>query len=419
MTEITATGFAPETKAIDPASIAIHETLMRGLEEYRAANDQRLERLEKSRGVDVLTEEKLARLDQFMDETQRQLSDLQSKSRRPALEGTTNAFDSAGDAHRKAFDSYLRSGESSGLKALESKALSSGSGPDGGYLVPPPQEREILRRMSMVSPIRSIASVQSISTALFKKAYSTTGPQAGWVSETTARVQTNSQQIAELSFPAMELYAMPSATQTILDDAAVNVEDWIASEVETVFAEQEGAAFVNGDGVTKPLGFTTPAKVAQASWVWGKLGYVISGAAGAFAAAAPSDALFDLIYALKAGYRQNASFVMNRKTQAAVRKLKMTTGEYLWQPPLAVNGRATLMNFPLVEAEDMPDIAADATAIALGDFARGYLIVDRMGVRVLRDPYSAKPYVLFYTTKRVGGGIQDFDAIKFLKFGTA
>jgi len=411
--------FPYETKAIDPHATELHDTIMRGFEVYREENDRRVSRLEKAKSVDVIVEEKLARIDQFMDETQKRIADLQVKSRRPLLGGEDLSHDGVGDLHRKAFDAYVRGGETATLKTLESKALSAGSGPDGGFLVPPPQEREILRRMAMISPIRSLASVQSISTATFKKAYSTTGPQAGWVSETSARSQTNSQQIAELSFPAMELYAMPSATQTILDDAAVNVEEWISSEVETVFAEQEGAAFVSGDGISKPLGFTTPPKVAQSTWAWGKLGYVATGAAGNFAASAPSDSLIDLVYAVKAGYRQNSTFVMNRKTQAAVRKLKMTTGEYLWQPPLTAGGRASLMTFPLVEAEDMPDIAADSTPIAFGDFARGYLIVDRVGVRVLRDPYSAKPYVLFYTTKRVGGGVQDFDAFKFLKFGTA
>lgn len=408
-----------ETKALDPEASGLHESLMRGFNIYREENDRRLSRLEKAQSIDVIVEEKLARIDQFMDETQKRIAELQSKSRRPALQSRDSHFDPAEDFHRKSFETYIRGGDAGALPVIDTKALSSGSGPDGGFLVPAPHEREILRRMTMISPIRALASVQTISTSTFKKAYCTTGPQAGWVSETAARTQTNSQQIAELNFPAMELYAMPSATQTILDDAAVNIEEWISSEVETVFAEQEGAAFVTGDGVGKPLGFNTPQKVPQASWSWGKLGYVITGAAGNFAASAPSDSLIDLIYALKAGYRQNATFVMNRKTQAAIRKLKMTTGEYLWQPPLTAGGRATLMTFPLVEAEDMPDIGADTTPIAFGDFARGYLIVDRIGVRVLRDPYSAKPYILFYTTKRVGGGVQDFDAIKFLKFGTA
>ncbi|MEP7240428.1 MAG: phage major capsid protein, partial [Devosia sp.] len=184
-------------------------------------------------------------------------------------------------------------------------------------------------------------------------------------------------------------------------------------------AQQEGTAFVTGNGTNKPKGFLASTMVAETSWAWGKLGYVKTGVSGAFAASDQSDILVDLVYALKAGYRQNATWVMNRKTQAAVRKLKDDSGNYIWQPAATADGKATLMGFPLVEAEDMPDIGADSLSIAFGDFRRGYLVVDRMGVNVLRDPYSAKPYVLFYTTKRVGGGVQNFDAIKLLKFGTA
>jgi len=186
-----------------------------------------------------------------------------------------------------------------------------------------------------------------------------------------------------------------------------------------VFAAQEGTAFVNGDGTNKPKGFLSYTIVAEASWAWTKIGYVATGTAGDFDADAPIDAVIDLVYALKSGYRQNGNFVMNRKTQAKVRKLKDADGQYLWSPPTQVGGRASLLTYPVVEAEDMPDIAANAYAIAFGDFRRGYLVVDRAGVRVLRDPFSAKPYVLFYTTKRVGGGVQDFDAIKLLKFAAS
>jgi HK97 family phage major capsid protein len=209
----------------------------------------------------------------------------------------------------------------------------------------------------------------------------------------------------------MELYAMPAATPTLLEDSAVNVDEWLAAEVEQAFATQEGTAFVSGDGSNKPKGFLSYTNVAEASWTWGNVGYIASGAAGAFPAADPSDVLVDLIYALKAGYRQNGAFVMNRKTQSVVRKFKDDGGSYLWQPPAQAGGRATLMTFPVIEAEDMPDIAANSYSVAFGDFRSGYLVVDRQGVTVLRDPFTAKPYVLFYTTKRVGGGVQDFDAI--------
>ena len=209
---------------------------------------------------------------------------------------------------------------------------------------------------------------------------------------------------------------MPAASSSLLDDAAVDVEQWISSEVETAFAEQEGQAFINGNGTSQPKGFLTYDSIADAIWSWGKLGSVSTGIAGGFAASNASDILFDTVYTLKAGYRQNASWVMNRKTQAAVRKLKDNDGNYLWTPPAAPGQQASLLGFRLTEAEAMPPMTTGGAAIAFGDFARGYLVVDRTGVRVLRDPYSAKPYVLFYTTKRVGGGVQDFDAIKLLKF---
>ena len=212
---------------------------------------------------------------------------------------------------------------------------------------------------------------------------------------------------------------MPAATATLLEDAVVDLDQWLSSEVEVAFAEQEGAAFITGDGTNKPKGFLDYDTIDEDSWAWGKIGYIATGADGAFAASNPSDTLIDTIYALKAGYRQNANWVVNRKTQAAIRKFKDADGNYLWQPPATPGARAMLMGFPLVEAEDMPDIAEDAFSMAFGDFARGYMIVDRAGVRVLRDPYSAKPYVLFYTTKRVGGGVQDFAAIKLLKFAAS
>jgi HK97 family phage major capsid protein len=340
------------------------------------------------------------------------------KSARPALASERKDSPEARE-HKVAFDDYVRHGESANLRALEVKAMSVGSNPDGGYTVPFETEKAIGERLTLISPIRGIAGVRQISANVYKKRFMTAGPAAGWVGETDVRAQTASATLAELQFPAMELYAQPAATATLLEDSAVNIDEWLAGEVEQVFATQEGAAFVNGDGTNKPKGFLQYTTVAEASWAWTKIGYVATGTAGAFDPDAPIDAVIDLVYALKAGYRQNATFVMNRKTQAAVRKLKDADGQYLWQPPTQANGHASLLNYSIVEAEDMPDIAANAFAIAFGDFKRGYLVVDRQGVRVLRDPFTAKPYVLFYTTKRVGGGVQDFDAIKLLKFAAS
>ena len=297
--------------------------------------------------------------------------------------------------------------------------MSVGSAADGGYLVPPETDTEIGRRLSAASPIRALATVRQVSGAVLKKPFATSGMACGWVAETASRPQTNAAQLAELSFPTMELYAMPAATAALLDDAAVDVESWIASEVDIVFGEQEGTAFVSGDGTNKPKGFLSYTNVADSGWSWGNIGYIATGAAGAFKASGPSDTLIDTIYALKAGHRQNASFVMNRKTQSAIRKFKDADGNYLWRPPATPGQAASLMGFAIAEAEDMPDVAADSASIAFGDFRAGYLVVDRTGVRVLRDPYSAKPYVLFYTTKRVGGGVQNFEAIKLVKFAAS
>ena len=389
----------------------------RAFEVYRQVNDARLEEIEKRGSADVLTLEKLDRLDATLDMTKKRLDDLSLKARRPALGHRSGGAGGSRTFEQKAaFESYMRSGRDQQLRTLELKSMNSGTGSDGGYLVPEETETEILRRLSLVSPIRAIAGNRQVSSGSYKKPFAQTGPQAGWVGETSPRPQTASPTLAELTFPTMELYAMPAATSALLDDAAIDLDTWIAEEVETAFAEQEGAAFVSGDGINKPTGFLSVPQVDEASWSWGSIGTLSTGVAGDFAATAPADKLIDLIYTLKSGYRQNARFVMNRRTQGALRKLKDADGNYLWQPPAVAGGEATFMNFAVTEAEDMPDIGADATPIAFGDFRRGYLVVDRVGVRLLRDPYSAKPYVLFYTTKRVGGGVQDFDAVKLLKF---
>ncbi|MCW5682976.1 MAG: phage major capsid protein [Pseudolabrys sp.] len=404
-----------ETKSGIPGdNLVTHGDMMRAFEAFKDANDERLAEIDK-RGGDPLLEEKVARIDRAIDT-------LMLKAARPALATADASRGSASHAareHKSAFDAYIRGGDSAGLRALEVKAMSAGTPADGGYLVPAEVESEIGKRLAAISPIRAIASVREISGNVYTKPFMTAGPATGWVGETASRPQTNSPTLDELEFPTMELYAMPAATGTLLEDAAVNIDEWIAAEVEQVFAAQEGTAFVTGDGTNKPKGFLNYTTVANASWSWGNIGTIASGSDGAFPASNPSDKLVDLIYAVNAGYRQNGSFVMNRKTQSAIRKFKDTAGGYLWQPPAQASGRATLMTFPVYEAEDMPDIASGSLSIAFGDFRRGYLVVDRQGVRVLRDPYSAKPYVLFYTTKRVGGGVQDFDAIKLMKFSAS
>ncbi|OLP46871.1 phage major capsid protein [Rhizobium oryziradicis] len=404
---------APEIKAIPETMTAAFDEFMEAFSEFKQANDQRLGEIEQKLTSDVITRDKVERINKAMDEQARVIDQLALKKLRPAL-GRGGAVSLETAERKAAFDAYIRRGDETALRDLEAKAMATSS--DGGYLVPDETDSEIGRRLASISPIRGLATVRQVSGAVLKKPFAPAGMASGWVADTAARPQTDTPQLTELSFPTMELYAMPAATQSLLDDAAVDVEAWIAGEVDIAFAEQEGTAFVLGDGTNKPKGFLAYNTVADNAWAWGSLGYKASGAAGAFASSGPSDVLLDTVYALKAAHRQNGTFVMNRKTQGEIRKFKDADGNYLWLPPAGPGQQASLMGFPIAEAEDMPDIAANAFSIAFGDFKAGYLVVDRTGVRVLRDPYSAKPYVLFYTTKRVGGGVQNFEAIKLIKF---
>ncbi|XSG81208.1 MAG: phage major capsid protein [Methyloligella sp. ZOD6] len=419
-------GAVYETKAggIGDDVGAAFDAFMRTFEAFKENNDERLRQIESRMSADVVTEEKLERITTALDAQKSAMDQLTLKTSRPQLGDAGGDFASpAALQHKAAFHAYMRKGQVGNLHRLEEKALSvdlaGGDGSDGGYLVPPETEREVIRGVKEISPIRAIAGHRTVSASIYKKPFSITGPATGWVAETATRPETNSPTLDELAFPNMELYAMPSATQTLLDDSAVNIDEWLGEEIQLAFAEQEGTAFVLGDGDAKPRGFLDYTPVANGSWAWDKIGYIATGNDGTFDTDDPSDDLIDLVYSLKSGYRANAHWVMNRATQAVIRKFKDDDGNYLWHPGEKAGAWPTLMNYPIAESEDMPDIGSDEFAIAFGDFKRGYLVVDRAGIRVLRDPYSAKPYVLFYTTKRVGGGVQDFDAIKLLKFGSS
>jgi HK97 family phage major capsid protein len=388
---------------------------MRTFEAFKEGNDDRLSQLERRLSADVVTVDKVDRLNRALDETKRVVDNLALKSARPHLGGPAPRSGAALQ-HKAAFDAYIREGDASQLRDLEAKALSVGSNPDGGFLVPEELERAVNRGVRNVSPIRAIAGIRRVSGSVYKKPFAITDAATGWVAETAARPETATPTLAELAFPTMELYAMPAATPALLDDAAVDIDEWIADEVQVTFAQQEGTAFVTGNGVARPKGFLDYTKVANASWTWGNIGFITTGTAGAFPATNGGDKLIDLVYTVKSGYRANGTFVFNRATQAVIRKMKDGDGNYLWQPAAKAGDASTLMGFPVAESEDMPNIATDSYSVAFGGFRRGYLIVDRVGIRILRDPYSSKPYVLFYTTKRVGGGVQDFDAIKLLRF---
>jgi HK97 family phage major capsid protein len=305
-----------------------------------------------------------------------------------------------------AFSAHMKKGD---VQA----ALNKGTAAEGGYLAPIEWDRTITDRLIRVSPMRSIATVQNISTAGFSKLFNNRGTTSGWVGETDPRPNTGTPTFSPLTFTPGEIYANPAATQQMLDDSEVDLEAWLAGEVETEFSYQEGIAFLTGNGVNKPRGILTYVTGGAAAAVhpWGAIATVPTLAA----AAVTADSIIDLITALPNEYSADAKFVMNRNTQAAFRKLKDGQNNYLWQPSFQAGQPATLADYGIVDMPGMPDVAANAVPALFGDFKRGYLIVDRTGVRVLRDPYTNKPYVQFYTTKRVGGGVQNPDVIKALK----
>jgi HK97 family phage major capsid protein len=334
---------------------------------------------------------------------------------RPAL--STEADASA--PHRKAMETYLRCGEDDALRGLEleGKALNTAVNAEGGYLVDPQTAESIQSVLRSASSLRAIASVVTVEATSFDVLIDSTDVDAGWADEVTATSETDTPQIERISIPLHELSALPKASQRLLDDAAFDIEGWLANRIADKFARAEADAFINGNVAGRPKGILSHATVANTGWSWGNIGYVATGTAGDFDPTNASDAIVDLVYALGARYRANASFVMNSKTAGAVRKMKDADGRFLWSDGLSQGQPARLMGYPVLIAEDMPDIAADAMAIAFGDFGAGYTIAERPDLRVLRDPFSAKPHVLFYATKRVGGDVTDFAAIKLMKFG--
>lgn len=355
-----------------------------------------------------------------LQEQDKRLNMLERKNtgtRRPAL----SAVAEIEVPHKKAFGAYLRCGDDDGMRALEveEKALSTAVSADGGYLVDPQTASQIAGVLHATASIRSIASVVAVESTAYDVLVDHTELGAGWATETGSASETGTPQLERISIPLHELSALPKASQRLLDDSAFDVEGWLATRIADKFSRAEGVAFVSGDGIDKPTGFLTYTSVANAGWSWGNLGYVATGADGDFAATDPADAIVDLVYSLGARYRANATFVMNSKTAGAVRKMKDADGRFLWSDGLAAGEPARLMGYAVLVAEDMPDIASDANAIAFGDFKAGYTVAERPDLRILRDPFSAKPHVLFYATKRVGGDVSDFAAIKLLKFAAS
>lgn len=345
-----------------------------------------------------------------VDEVKSRLDKVSRAAARPALAGGSPA-----SPELKGFvDGYLRQGRETELKAVTGTVAA-----DGGFAVPREIDALIAAQLKSISPIRALAQVVQVGTAGYRKLVTSGGTASGWVSEVAARPETTTPKFNEIVPPMGELYANPAASQAMLDDAAFNLEEWLASEIAMEFARAEGAAFVNGTGTNQPRGFLAAptASTGDATRPFGTLQFIASGNATGFDAG-PELKLIDLVHSLKSGHRQGATFVMNSKTMAAVRKFKAADGTFLWQPGVLEGQPSRLLGYPVVEVEDMPDVAANAFPIAFGNFKAGYLIAERRATSILRDPFTNKPYVNFYATKRVGGQVLDSDAIKLLRIGT-
>lgn len=432
----------PELKtAINGFSVA--------LEEFKAANDARIKALEgKSGSVDVLITEKTDRINAALDQLKADVNAELVKLKRPAIDPTdkkaaqglaefkamaerasvavrfkddAEALD-AMNRYKAASNRYLRVGRDA-LTPDELKELSVGTATEGGYLVMPERSNRIITKIFETTPFRQIAGQVSVGTnRLTLPIDRDEAGSGGWVGEQTPRTESTTPAIGELDIDVHEQYAQPQITQNMIDDSSIDIEAWLDMKVADKLARTENTAFITGNGVRQPYGILSypVANTADASRAFGTLEYVFTGASGAFASSNPADKILDLIYALKPGYRQGAVFLGARRTIAAVRKLKDGQGNYLAGPRLADGAFVeSIFGFGVVEGEDMPAIAADSYSLAFGNFREGYLIVDRSGIRQLRDPLTTKGKVKIYSVKRSGGAIINTDAIKLLKFGTS
>lgn len=399
---------------------AKHEEFIRAFEAFKANNEKQLEEIKKLGAPSADSKERLEKIEAGMKAYEDMLAKMQTALNRvgagvdPAVDPDKKRREqyrkSFLDFVRKGHESFVIDGQTKSLKELsreEAKTLSVQIDEDGGFLVSPEVSSEVVKKLHESSPIRGMASVVSISSDSLDILEDLGRATVGWVGETQARPNTATPQLNMLKIPVHEIYANPLATQKILDDAAFNIEAWLAEKIAEEFSLEEATQFVSGNGVNKPKGFLSYANGTS----FGTLEQTETANSGAIGA----DDMLDLIYSLKTGYVKNANLVMRRATIKVLRKLKDENGQYLWAPGLVAGAPSTFNGSPIVEFADMPAVAASALAVAFGDFKKGYQIVDRIGIRVLRDPYTNKPHVSFYTTKRVGGGVKDFDAIKILK----
>ncbi|ATA26806.1 capsid protein [Brenneria goodwinii] len=391
----------------------VAQDLQKKFDEFKEKNDKRIDAVEQEKGklageVETLNG-KLAELDALKSSLEEELKAV----KRPG--GGTQS--KAVSEHKTAFLQFIRKGSEDGLRELEQKALQTGVDADGGYAVPEELDRTLLDILKDAVVMRQEASIITVGTSDYKKLVNLHGAASGWVGETDARPATDTPKLAQITPFMGEIYGNPQATQTMLDDGFFDVESWINSELALEFAEQEEVAFTGGNGEKKPKGFLayTSAVDDDKTRAFGTLQHIQSGAA----AGVTADAIIKLVYTLRKVHRTGAKFMLNNNTLFQARILKDSEGNYLWRPGLELDQPSTLVGYGIAENEQMPDVAADAKAIAFGNFKRGYTIVDRIGTRILRDPYTNKPYVGFYTTKRTGGMLTDSNAIKLMQIGAA
>lgn len=382
------------------------DTLANAWENFKSINEQRLTELEKKDSADPLLKEQLQKLNDTIDLQQKQIHQMEAALARPGAETTYQQED---ESHHKDLSNYLRKGIHPIEYGFTQKSLSTETDAEGGYVVPPQLSSRIIKTLHERNPFRQLAKVDTISTDALDFLEDRESAWSGWVHEKDPRGNdTAAPTLAKNRIITHELYAQPKATQKLIDDATIDIESWLVEKVSESFNDSEGAAFITGDNNGKPRGILDFPDGTD----WYEIEQVGSGEAGAITA----DAVMSLYYDLKSAYSANGTYLMNRNTLHQLRALKDSSSDrYLWEPSMKLGTPDTLFGAPIAESSYMPDVQAGNLAIAFGDFKRAYQIVDRMGIRVLRDPFCDKPFVSFYTTKRVGGNVVDFNALKLMK----
>lgn len=389
-------------------------------EAFKKKNDELLAAKAEGKAVSDI-EASLAKINGEFKQLGEDFAEVVKKANRPQATGANGKqMTPEQTEHKEALAAYLRTGKSGDLHELERKALSSGSDPDGGYLVDEEMDTEIDRIAATMSAMRSVANVRTIGSASYKKLVKTRGVSGGWLAEAGTSAESTEPQWSEIEIIAQKAYAEPWVPNEMLEDAFYDLEADLIDEAAITLAETEGAAFITGDGVGKARGLAAYSTVANASYAWGSVGYIAAGAAGAFTSSAPGDKIVQLQHSLKRVYRPGAVFMMNDSTLSTVRQMKDGSGAYyLWQPDALAGFGGRFLGSPVVIDDNFADIAANSLSIAFGNMKRAYTIVDRRGIAIIRDNVTKKGVTKFHISKRVGGGITNFEAVKLMKFAAS